>query len=134
MDYLGYVHPVAETDPDSDYDLSLDRELQGGVGIDARRMGNEARFINDYRGIPERIKRVGGRGKRGKAGPNVFFSERSVEGTGERRLCIVVGKEKIIRGEELCVSYGKGFWKERGIEFDATLPEGGTPWVDINNG
>ena len=135
LDYLGYVHPTAETDPDSDYDLSLDRELQGGVGIDARRMGNEARFINDYRGIPERMKKIGGTGKGGKPGPNVLFSERVVEGTGERRLCIVVGKEKIKKGEELCVSYGKGFWKERGIGFDTTPPEeGDDPRLHINNG
>jgi len=135
LDYLGYVHPAAETDPDSDYDLSFDRELQGGVGIDARRMGNEARFINDYRGIPERVKRVCGTGKGGKAGPNVLFSERIVEGTRERRLCIVVGKEKIKKGEEVCVSYGKGFWKERRMAFDAVPLEGNDdPQLHINNG
>lgn len=121
LDYLGYVHPAAETDPASDYDLSLDRELQGGVGVDARRMGNEARFINDYRGIPERMKKISPSNKGAKPGPNVMFSERVVEGTGERRLCIVVGKEKIRKGEELCVSYGKGFWKERGIEHKTAL-------------
>lgn len=122
LDYIGYVHPAVETDPDSDYDLSLDRELQGGVGVDARRMGNEARFMNDYRGIPGRVRRDGEFGKSGKAGPNVLFSERAVNGTGERRLCIVVGKEKIKKGEELCVSYGKGFWKERGLGY-ATNPD-----------
>lgn len=135
LDYLGYVHPAAETDPDSDYDLSLDRELQGGVGIDARRMGNEARFINDYRGIPERMKRIDGTGKRGKPGPNVLFSERVGERTGERRLCIVVGKEKIKKGEELCLSYGKGFWQARGIGFSTIPPEeGDDPQLHINHG
>lgn len=118
LDYLGYVHPASEADQDSDYDLSFDRELQGGVGIDARRMGNEARFVNDYRGVPERVKCApsvkSGKQKTANAGPNVVFSERTVQGTGERRLCIVVGKEKIKKGEELCVSYGKGFWRERG--------------------
>jgi len=114
LDYLGYVHPASETDLDSDYDLSLDRELQGGVGIDARRMGNEARFVNDYRGVP--MERVHGSSKvkGGKSGPNVMFAERIVEGTGERRLSIIVGKGKVRRGDELCVSYGKGFWKARG--------------------
>ncbi|KAF8471257.1 hypothetical protein BDZ91DRAFT_718188 [Kalaharituber pfeilii] len=123
LDYLGYVHPASETDPESNYDLSLDRELgDGGVGIDARHMGNEARFVNDYRGIPERMMKANSgpyAGKKPKPGPNVVFAERVVEGTGERRLCIMVGKERIKKCEELCVSYGKGFWKERGIIFDA---------------
>ncbi|CAG8981339.1 hypothetical protein HYALB_00005140, partial [Hymenoscyphus albidus] len=33
----------------SNYDLSLDREW--GIGIDAKKCGTEARFINDYRGV-----------------------------------------------------------------------------------
>ena len=49
--YIGLVHNHSETDSASDYDLSLDREL--GIGVDATRMGNEARFINDYRGIQD---------------------------------------------------------------------------------
>lgn len=109
LDYLGHVHASSDADPESDYDLSLDREL--GVGVDARWMGNEARFINDYRGVASRLKA-------GKGSPNVSFSERIVDGTGERRVCVVVGKEKVKRGDELCVSYGKGFWKERGVEFE----------------
>lgn len=120
LDYLGYVHPASEADQDSDYDLSLDRELQGGVGIDARRMGNEARFVNDYRGVPGRVRYAhvrSGKQRTATAGPNVVFSERIVQGTGERRLCIVVGKEKVKKGEELCVSYGKGFWRERGVVY-----------------
>ncbi|KAF4630171.1 hypothetical protein G7Y89_g7974 [Cudoniella acicularis] len=60
LQYLGEVHVSRDNsssttlDPHarSDYDLSLDREL--GLGIDAERAGNEARFINDYRGIAER--------------------------------------------------------------------------------
>lgn len=123
LDYLGYIHPASEADQDSDFDLSLDRELQGGVGIDARRMGNEARFVNDYRGVPERVKCTSarsGKKKAASAGPNVEFSERIVQGTGERRLCIVVGKEKVNKGEELCVSYGKGFWRERGAGYSGT--------------
>lgn len=120
LQYLGEIHPSAgssaetvETTPDisnvdrhskSDYDLSLDREL--GIGIDADRMGNEARFINDYRGISDR--------------PNVEFKEIWDERRKERGMGVWVlvegksGKGKGVRkGEELLVSYGKGFWTAR---------------------
>ncbi|TVY37606.1 hypothetical protein LOCC1_G006879, partial [Lachnellula occidentalis] len=65
LQYLGIIHAspnsnsnspdsegVHDSHADSNYDLSLDRELR--IGIDADRMGNEARFINDYRGVAER--------------------------------------------------------------------------------
>ncbi|KAF2417641.1 hypothetical protein EJ08DRAFT_654490 [Tothia fuscella] len=107
--YLGFVHGKADTDPNSDYDLSLDREL--GIGIDATKMGNEGRFINDYRGITS-------------TGPNCEFKEVWVEigkGLTEKRMAIYVlptgksGKraQGIEKGEEILVSYGKGFWNER---------------------
>ncbi|KAI9717391.1 MAG: hypothetical protein M1812_004743 [Candelaria pacifica] len=105
LHYLGFVHASSDTDPESNYDLSLVREL--GVGIDATHMGNEARFINDYRGIREE-------------GPNAEFRDTIV--SGERRMSVYVlpegksgkGKKGIRKGEEICVSYGKGFWKGRG--------------------
>ncbi|KZF21433.1 SET domain-containing protein, partial [Xylona heveae TC161] len=104
VDYLGYVHPASDTDESSNYDLCLDADC--GVGVDATKMGNEARFTNDYRGIrPE--------------GPNAEFKEHVVN--GERRMSIWVlpagknghRKRGIRKGEEICVSYGKGFWRER---------------------
>lgn len=99
------------TDPhgDSDYDLSLDREH--GIGIDASRKGNEARFINDYRGIAER--------------PNVEFMEIWDGRSGERGMGVfVLGEGKagkvgkgrfrgVKKGEEILVSYGRGFWGAR---------------------
>ena len=88
----------------SDYDLSLDREH--GIGIDAAKTGNEARFINDYRGIADR--------------PNAEFREVWDQGIKERGMAVYVlregksGKGKGIRkGEEILVSYGKGFWGAR---------------------
>lgn len=104
IDYLGFVHSSRDADPQSDYDLSLDRDL--GIGVDAARMGNEARFINDYRGI------------RG-AGPNAEFVERLVN--GERRMSVRVlpvrksgeGRKGISKGVEILVNYGKGFWQHR---------------------
>ena len=118
MLYLGYVHGPGphDTDPASDYDLSLDQEL--GVGVDARSMGNESRFVNDYRGVRN-------------AGPNAEFRDCVVQvGTGkgkgrwERRIGVfVLGAGRggsgrrgrgIRKGEEVLVSYGKGFWRGGG--------------------
>lgn len=103
--YLGYVHSAAETDPTSNYDLSLDRELE--IGIDANKMGNEARFINDYRGI--------------QPAANAEF--RDVMVNGQKWIGVFVlsagsnPKAKrakgISKGEEILVSYGKGFWTHR---------------------
>ena len=113
LQYLGEIHATSArpastslVDPhaNSDYDLSLDREL--GLGIDADKRGNEARFINDYRGIAEK--------------PNAEFKEIWDERRKERGMGVWVlnegksGKGKGIRkGEEILVSYGRGFWGAR---------------------
>jgi hypothetical protein len=107
--YLGFVHSEHDADATSNYDLSLDREL--GVGVDATTMGNEARFINDYRGI-------------NSSGPNAEFKEVWADvgnGLVEKRMAVYVspagksGKRAmgIGKGQEILVSYGKGFWRER---------------------
>jgi hypothetical protein len=107
--YHGYVHGERDTDHASDYDLCLSREL--GVGIDAAKMGNEARFCNDYRGIEQ-------------TGPNAEFKELWMDvgkGVTEKRMAIFVlpagksGKRAkgIAKGAEILLSYGKGFWRER---------------------
>lgn len=108
LQYLGFVHTEDEADSSSSYDLSLDREV--GVGIDATRMGNEARFINDYRGIAPSA--------------NAEFRDVWIDtGSGrmEKRMAVYVlsagksGKRAkgIAKGEEIMVSYGKGFWNDR---------------------
>jgi hypothetical protein len=117
LQYLGEIHVSSITtsspsdtpttiDPhaNSNYDLSLDREL--GLGIDADKKGNEARFINDYRDIAEK--------------PNAEFKEIWDERRKERGMGVWVlpegksGKGKGIRkGEEILVSYGRGFWGAR---------------------
>ncbi|KAH7346401.1 SET domain-containing protein [Rhexocercosporidium sp. MPI-PUGE-AT-0058] len=89
----------------SNYDLSLDREI--GLGIDADKKGNEARFINDYRGVGER--------------PNAEFREIWDAGRKERGMGVWVlpegksgrGKGGVRKGEEILVSYGRGFWGAR---------------------
>jgi len=95
---------VIDPHADSDYDLNLDREL--GIGIDADERGNEARFINDYRGVAERA--------------NAEFKEVWDERRKERGMGVwVLGERKsgkwkgIKRGEEILVSYGRGFWGAR---------------------
>ena len=108
LPYLGYVHGQAETDESSDYDLSLDREH--GIGVDASQMGNEARFINDYRGVA--------------SGPNAEFRDVYIDlgnAKVEKRVGVFTlragksGKysKGVAKGQEILVSYGKGFWSER---------------------
>ncbi|KAG9051074.1 hypothetical protein FS837_012581 [Tulasnella sp. UAMH 9824] len=106
LDYLGEVH--SDERVESDYDLSLlqlpspllenDAETFISIGVDAMRMGNEARFINDYRGT-------------GVAKPNVDFREREVD--GELRMSVWSCAHGLRKGEELLVSYGKSWWKAR---------------------
>ncbi|KAM0439960.1 hypothetical protein ACHAPT_001060 [Fusarium lateritium] len=104
--YLGRVHSGAASSTESDYDLWLDREADAAV--DAAREGNEGRYVNDYRGVGERA--------------NAEFRTVWCERWGE--LCVGVwvlgsGKKKkkgaggIRKGEEILVSYGKGFWGGR---------------------
>lgn len=89
LDYLGEVH--CDDRSLSDYDLSLYRTPDGStsVGVDASAMGNEGRFVNDYRGI------------RGK--PNAQFEERRCD-NGELRMSIWTSSEVIKKGEEILVS------------------------------
>lgn len=109
LDYMGEVHlDVRET---SDYDLSLVRlpaaqfaavaESESGwisVGVDAARCGNEARFVNDYRGVAPRA--------------NAVFKEWRAGG-GELRISVCSGPRGIEKNEEIVVSYGKGWWSAR---------------------
>ncbi|KAJ3882354.1 SET domain protein [Lentinula edodes] len=97
LDYIGEIH--ADERLTSDYDLSLLR-LQNGesIGIDASTTGNEARFINDYRGI--------------KLKPNAAFIDYRTD-SGELKMGIWAANEDIKKGDELLVSYGKAWWKAR---------------------
>lgn len=92
LDYLGEVH--CDDRPSSDYDLALYRTPDGtaSVGIDAYTMGNEGRFVNDYRGI--------------HAKPNAHFEERRGDNC-ELRMSIWTGSEAIKKGEEIIVSAGR---------------------------
>lgn len=97
LDYIGEVH--CDDRLASDYDLSLYRTVDNvSVGVDAQHAGNEARFVNDFRGV--------------KSKPNAFFQERRTE-RGELRMSVWSGSETIKKGDELLVSYGKSWWRAR---------------------
>lgn len=113
--YCGCMHgPDDLASRESNYDLMLDREIN--ISIDADRVGNEARFINDYRGVRA-------------VGPNAEFRDIWIDfGNGQAMKGIGVfvlsagkgngGKDPgrvkgIKKGDEILVSYGKGFWSHR---------------------
>lgn len=109
IDYIGEVH--CQNRVDSDYDLSLFRSQDGdNVGVDASVMGNEARFVNDYRGI------------RGK--PNAVFVENRTP-QGELRISIWSSTDPIKKGDEILVSYGKSWWRSRTAQtaFTDAIPD-----------
>ncbi|KAF7339760.1 hypothetical protein MSAN_02191500 [Mycena sanguinolenta] len=94
IDYIGEIHCEER---DSDYDLSLFRSADVSVGVDASKMGNEGRFVNDYRGIKDK--------------PNALFVEVR-RPSGE--LGIRIESSGLIKkGEEILVSYGKAWWQAR---------------------
>lgn len=93
----GEVH--SDDRPESDYDISLYRSQDGiAIGIDASAMGNEGRFINDYRGVNKK--------------PNAVFVD-SRSPSGELRMSIRSAEVEIKKGEEILVSYGKSWWRAR---------------------
>ncbi|KAK0708136.1 hypothetical protein B0H67DRAFT_464458, partial [Lasiosphaeris hirsuta] len=105
--YFGEVHPGtgtgAERHAASDYDLWMDRD--GDLAVDAARAGNEGRFVNDYRGVPE------GEGTKKRA--NAEFRQVWDQRRRERGMGVFVLAPGVKKGEEVCVSYGKGFWGGR---------------------
>ncbi|WVR07025.1 hypothetical protein IAU60_004064 [Kwoniella sp. DSM 27419] len=120
LPYLGVLHatftvegedePIKDEHSDSDYDLSLLRLSSSdprnpftgkhvAIGVDASRAGNAGRFVNDYRGVKE-------------SGPNAEFRIGKGE-HGELRMEIWSLKVGVGKGEEILVSYGKGWWGAR---------------------
>ena len=103
---IGEIH--CDDRPESDYDLSLLRLSDGtSIGVDASKMGNEARFVNDYRGV--------------KPKPNAIFAD-SRSKSGELRICIR-SRDEIKKGEEILVSYGKSWWASRQQASDTDMNE-----------
>mmetsp|Transcript_84824 Transcript_84824/g.226348 ORF Transcript_84824/g.226348 Transcript_84824/m.226348 type:complete len:170 (+) Transcript_84824:75-584(+) len=89
LDYVGFV-TTEEFAEESDYIA----QLAPNVLINAAKMGNEARFINDFHGTGSM--------------PNVRF-QNYVDDNGETRLGVFAVKRKIKKGDELLITYGWGF-------------------------
>ncbi|KAF9150485.1 hypothetical protein BG015_007712 [Linnemannia schmuckeri] len=108
LDYISLVVPDEHADPDSDHTLYLSNDLN----LDASAHGNHGRFVNDFRGIRTQSQ-----------GPNVGWDLYRDEETGQVRMgCKVL---KFIRkGEEIVCTYGKAYWKSRGV------PVEGEEWED----
>ena len=125
MDYLGVVQTETEFDAKSDYCVSLDPRF--GLCIDARKSGNEARFVNDFRGVAKKA--------------NVSFSSLRLHLRGWESSLVVIqsGKdrncywvmEKVLHSlfffvafffHSICLFlslplcfFEKGYWKSRGL-------------------
>ncbi|KAH6602934.1 hypothetical protein BASA61_000611 [Batrachochytrium salamandrivorans] len=95
IDYIGIVTPSSISSTTSDYIISFYDDL----AIDAELTGNEARFVNDYRGVADR--------------PTVQFDLYQDPVTGRIAMGLWSLGMRIMKGDELLVSYGKGFWKAR---------------------
>ncbi|KAK3809808.1 MAG: hypothetical protein JOS17DRAFT_764775 [Linnemannia elongata] len=108
LDYISLVVPDEHADPDSDHTLYLSNDLN----LDASVHGNHGRFVNDFRGIRSQSQ-----------GPNVGWDLYRDAGSGQVRMgCKVL---KFIRkGEEIVCTYGKAYWKSRGV------PVEGEEWED----
>ena len=112
LTYTGLLSPSKLASTTSNYTLSfLSRSHNNtnshnfSLTIDAEYMGNESRFLNDYRGI--------GESKGG--GPNVGFEEYWCSTSCSLQMGIFVLSRKIEKNQEILINYGKGFWKSRGL-------------------
>ncbi|KAG9127984.1 hypothetical protein FRC07_006578 [Ceratobasidium sp. 392] len=99
LPYHGEIH--CDERADSDYDLSLDRVDGVNIGVDASRMGNEARFVNDFRGVQSK--------------PNAVFRQ-GRDNRGWLEMSVWSGPLPIKKGDEILVSYGKGWWSARTLD------------------
>jgi SET domain-containing protein len=94
LDYCGIVSLHDKVSETSDYSM----KFVGNLAMDAEKYGNEARMINDYRGIQEK--------------PNAEF-DHYVDQKGIWRVGVFALSQDIPKNSEILVSYGKGFWQAR---------------------
>ncbi|KAF9190392.1 hypothetical protein BGZ51_008685 [Haplosporangium sp. Z 767] len=99
LDYISLVVPDAYADPESDHTLYLSNDLN----LDASVHGNHGRFVNDFRRIRTQ-----------EQGPNVSWDLYRDAETGQIRMGCKVLK-RIRPDEEILCTYGKAYWKSRGI-------------------
>ncbi len=97
IDYVGRVSLGENEDRSSDYVCDFGERSE--LALDARCLGNEARFVNDYRNTGRR--------------PNVEFRLRRDRRGELRQGVYVCAKEGVRDGDELLISYGKSYWRSR---------------------
>ena len=129
LDYIGRVGKGEDQDKESDYvsDFGESSEL----ACDANTLGNEARFLNDFRntGRHANVEFNFRRDKNGEFRQGVYVKQ--VKESREE------GFDGIKQDEELLVSYGKSYWRSRVDGGDLTefvwrlpnhpMPPGGKP-------
>lgn len=97
IDYVGAVCLGEHEDRSSDYVCDFGERSE--LALDAKSVGNEARYVNDYRNTGRK--------------PNVEFRTRR-DGRNELRQGIyVVDKAGVAEGDELLISYGQSYWRSR---------------------
>jgi hypothetical protein len=97
LDYVGAVSLGENEDKTSDYVCDFGESSE--LALDAKLVGNEARFVNDYRNTGRRA--------------SVEFRLRRDRRGELRQGIFVCAKEGVKAGEELLISYGKPFWRAR---------------------
>ena len=103
VDYHGVVTSSEACSQTSDYTLSFGESNE--LAVDAEMEGNEARFTNDFRNT----------GRRQNARFDSYVDE-----CGDYKLAIFcLADGAIEKGEEILISYGKGFWKHRFGDLEA---------------
>jgi hypothetical protein len=110
MQYTGLVSPSSLASDSSNYTLSFLKSYT----IDAETMGNQSRFMNDYRGVPDPTANATSTATYN--GPCVAFDEYwdADPNSAGFKMGIFTIKE-IRKGQEILINYGKGFWKSRGL-------------------
>ncbi|KAG0005689.1 hypothetical protein BGZ80_005236 [Entomortierella chlamydospora] len=108
LDYISLIVPDEHADPQSDHTLYLCNDLN----LDASLHGNHGRFVNDFRNIRSQ-----------EQGPNVAWDLYRDASTGQVRMGCKVLK-RIRPGEEILCTYGKAYWKSRGVKTE------GEEWED----
>lgn len=115
LDYVGFVTDETRCSTTSDFIMRLD----GPLSVDAERCGNQARFINDFRGVAAKPNVELVLGSERPPTMQVCFCCLTSSIVGSRltvfgaTLQVWTAAEGVAAGTELLLSYGKGFWEAR---------------------
>ncbi|KAJ3237309.1 hypothetical protein HDU81_009645 [Chytriomyces hyalinus] len=114
--------------------LAQDGVTEIRLAVDGQMIGNEGRMVNDARGVPcNAFEQFDRRSKKAvkkpqnpefahfasKSKPNVEFRSYVSSKNGEMRMGFFCCSPSGIRaGQELLISYGKGYWLSRGVDLE----------------